>query len=305
LFGFFVKILTDEVGSCGWATARCLWACCLCLSSVVFVLSMLDPRTILGLYPPSALKFLEWAEMVTLSQSFAFSGYVYLMALYQRNVNTVPRFLRNYWLGINLSFSLVHVIFSIVGASTSNLYWFGVDGVILVVQEILMLVVLNISSCKLARYLYELTQERSSSTTLAPATNTNFESVLKKMWWVRMSSIFITISAVLFQLAAPGGALDCLAKPFTPIRYDNTSFQVLSIIFPMIACVLHSVLLCMLRRPQFKSEKLATKETSSPTPTPRLSRASCRVLSPRAGVDEHCLSFTIVPRPSDIPIITV
>jgi len=298
LFGFFVKSLTDEVGSCGWATARCLWAGCLCLSSVVFVLNMLDPRTILGLYPASALKFIEWAEIVTLSQSFAFSGYVYLMALYQRNVNTVPRFLRNYWLGINLSFSLLHLILSLVGASTSNLYWFGVDSVALVVQEILMMVVVNISSCKLARYLHELAPERSSIDT---ATTSNVESVLKKMWWIRMSSIFITIFAALFQFFAPGGALDCLAKPFNPIVYDNTKFQGVSIIVPMVTCVLHSVLLSMLRRPQFKSEKLATSSSMS---TPRSSRASTRVLSPRAGVDEH-LTFTIVPRPSDIPIITV
>jgi hypothetical protein len=272
LLGFFVKGLVEEVGAKGWYSARSLWASCLCLSSGVFVINMLDPRGALGVYPDNLLKFIEWVEVIALSSSFAFSGYMYLAALYHRSMSAVPNFLRNYFLVINVVFSIVHAIFSSIGAASGNLYWFGVDQCILSIQEIALTLVLNVSICKLSRYLHELNQEK---TKLGAAT-TNFNEALRKMMYIRVFSIAMTIAAVLFQLALPGGGIDRISRPFTPIVYDNTKFSGLSLISPLLCTLLHSLLLYMLRRPQPKSERPSerTKETSTSSTLSRPSHPS-------------------------------
>jgi len=194
--------------------------------------------------------------------------------VYQRNTHSVPKFLRNWWLGLILGFSLVHLIFASIGASTSNLYWFGVDSIILVVEEVLMTTVLNTCICKLARYLKDLTQEKGT----LGATGSNFEAAVRKMWWVRIGSILLTIFAASFQIASPGATLDRMAKPYTPIIYDNAKFNPVTIVTGLLACGLHSLLLYMLRRPQPKSERASQKtttiETSSTSTPPRPSRSS-------------------------------
>jgi len=276
---FFVQSLVEEVRVNGWTKPRCLWASCLCLSSACFVIQFLDPRTILGLYTPSALKFVESAAVITLASSFGLSGYMYLMALYQRNMHGVPKFVRNAWIILMGTFSVLHAIFSIIGASTGNLYWFGIHQFILALHEILMTTFLNVSICKLANYLKELNQEKNS----LGSKGTNFSNALRKMMYVRVISILLTISAVCYQTLLPGAGKDKIAKPFTPILYDNRVFNGMTLIAPILFCTLHSLLLYMLRRPQQKSEKSSksserTTEVSIVTSSPP--SASSRLSEP-------------------------
>jgi hypothetical protein len=209
-------------------------------------------------YTPTLIKLIEWIVIITISQSVAFAGYMYLTAQYHRNLNSVPISLRNYWLGINLSFSTVHAVLSIIGTATGNLFWFGVDGVILVVQEVGLIVVLNISISKLCSYLQKMTQEKA----VLGAVGTNFDGPLRKMMWVRVTSILITVFAAAFQLAAPGSAFDRISKPYTPIVLDNATFNILVVISPTLACTLHCWLFYLLRRPQPKSERSSEKNVT-------------------------------------------
>jgi len=286
LFGFYVQSLVAEVRLRAWAEPRCLWAAGLCLSSGVFVINYFDPRTILGLYPANILKFIEWVNIITISSSFGFSAYIYLTALYRRNMKVVPTCLRNVWLVLMVTCSLIHAVFSIIGASTGNMYWFGVDGLILAAQEILMTLGLNISICKLTRYLNQLNQEKH---TLGATSVTNFEAALRKMKYVGVGSTLLLICALIFQVGLPGsGALDRIARPFTPILYDNRTFQGLGIVSPCLACGIHSLFLYMLRRPQPKSEKSSEKTREmSASPQPASSRLSALSPSTNSAVERN------------------
>jgi hypothetical protein len=299
LLGFFAKSLVDEVTLKGWKTPRAVWASSLCLSSTVFVIHYLDPRTILGLYPANILKLIESIEIITLASAFGFSGYMYLIALYQRNMNSVPKYLRNVWLLIMITFSVLHAVFSILGASTGNLYWFGVDGFILATHEMVMTAVLNYSIFKLGLYLHELNKEKSS----LGAQSTNFHNALRKMTYVRVCSIMMTVFAVSYQILSPGSARDRVAKPFTPIFYDTSTFSGLTVIPALLACGLHSLLLYMLRRPQPKSGGSSEKTKES---TPQLQSRSSKTRPSTASsyVDLNPLHIEAPEDLAKIPVPT-
>jgi len=315
LLGFFAKSLVDEVGLKGWKTPRAAWASFLVVSSSVFVINYLDPRSILGLYPANLLKGIEWIVVITLASSFGFSGYMYLIALYQRNMSSVPKYLRNVWLVLMITFLSFHAVFSIIGASTGNLYWFGVDGFILAAHEILMTLVLNVSICKLGLYLHELNKEKSS----LGSQSTNFQNALRKMTYVRVGSIMMTVFAVSFQVLSPGSVRDRVAKPFTPIIYDNSTFQGMNIISPLLACGLHSLLLYMVRRPQPKSgasserTKESTPKLQSRSSKTRPSTASsyvdlnaCTVEMPTIQTEEDVAKTAVlIESPEDVAKIAV
>jgi len=235
-----------------------VWSCCLCVSSTIFVIDQLDPRAILGLFPSQLLKFIEWTETIAITQSIAFAGYVYMTAMYQRNMGSVPAFLRNYWLGFNVLFSLTHLVLGSIGAATDNVLWFGVSEALLVVQEVAIAMVLVVSISKLSGYLGQLTQE---ITTLG-GKPTNYGGALRKMRFVGVYTLVITILACVFEIAAPGHAADNLSHPNTPIVYKNSTFAALTLVYPGLVCLAHSLLLYMIRRPQPKSEK-TTKESGS------------------------------------------
>jgi len=292
LFGFFVKCLIDEVGIKGWKTNRALWACCLCLSSGVFVLNMLDPRAALGLYPPNILKLIDWVEVITLASSFAFTGYMYLVALYQRNMNAVPTHMRNAWLALMITFSLVHAVLSVIGVSTGNLYWFGVDGFILATHEILMTCFLNFSICKLSLYLHELNKEKET----LGAPSSNFQTALRKMMYVRVGSIMMTIFAVGFQTVSPGSSVSKISKPFTPITYDNATFSIMNMISPCLITGLHVLILYMMRRPQSKSASSSEKTKES---TPKLPSRTSRTTRPSTASSYVDLNAGMAEAPED------
>jgi len=258
LTGFFVKCLMDEVSLEAWRTSRTVWSCCLCVSSTIFVIDQLDPRAILGLYPSQLVKFIEWAEIVAAMQSVAFAGYVYMTAMYRRNMGSVPAFLRNFWLGFNLVFSLTHLVLGAIGAATDNVLWFGISEALLVVQEVAIVAVLNVSIAKLSRYLRQLTQEVTS----VGGTATNYGTALRKMSFVGVITVGIAIIACIFEIAAPGHIVDNLSHPGAPIFYINSQVSAQTLVFPALICVLHSLLLYMIRRPRSKSET-TTKESSS------------------------------------------
>jgi len=265
LLGFFVKDLIAEVLLNGWRTPRCLWVVCLCMSSTVYVLLQLDPRGILGLYSPAALKLIEWCVVLSVLQSFAFTGYMYLIAIYQRNLSPVPPLLRNYWLAFNLALTLLHVILSLIGSLADNLFWFGVDSCVLVVHEFSQILVLNVCICGLARYLQRLTQQQGSI-----GMSTNFSHALRKMLFVRVGSIVIFVIVVLYQVLGPDGTLVRVSTPYMPIlKYNSTTFSFSNIVGIFLIAVLHVLLLYMLRRPQAKSQR-----TSERTPAKEISTSS-------------------------------
>jgi len=133
-----------------------------------------------------------------------------------------------------------------------------------------MTTLLNYSICRLGHYLHELNKEKSS---LGASQTANFQNALRKMNYVRFGSIMMTIFAVSYQVGAPGSAGEKMSKPFTPIFYDNTKFNVLVIISPTLCCLLHSLMLYMVRRPQPKSggssEKTKGSKESTPGPQSR------------------------------------
>jgi len=277
LLGFFVNDLIAEVKLKGWTTPRAAWLICLCSSSTLFVLLQLDPRGILGLYPPAALKLLEWCVILSILQSFAITGYMYLIALYKRNMSPVPPFLRNNWLVFNVSFTLVHIVLAVTGAILGNMFWFGVDGLALVVHESSHILVLNVCICKLSQYLQRLTQEQSS----IGAINTNFSTALTKMLYVRVGSIVIALLAFMYQLFEPtDGAIGRISSLNTPIiQYDNSKFVASAVIGFLIAAGLQCLLLYMLRRPQAKgsertSEKTTPKEMSASASHPSVASSN-------------------------------
>jgi len=269
LLGFFLKDLIVEVTSKGWGTPRTAWLICLCFSSTVFAILHLDPRGILGMYPPAAIVILEWSVILSVLNSFAFSAYMYLIAIYQRNMTSVPACLRNYWLVFNVAFFILHIVLSATGAILGNMFWFGVDGFALVVHELSHILVLNVCICKLARYLQHLTQERKT----LGATETDFSSALRKMMYVRVGSIFFFLLAFLYEIFAPGnGALDRISAPNTHIMpYDNAVFTWSTNIGIFLVILIQSLLLYILRRPRAKgsertserTQKDSTKEISS------------------------------------------
>jgi len=263
LLAFFVKSLVDEVTLKGWRTSRTVWSCCLCVSSSIFVIDQLDPRTILGVFPPQLLKFIEWIEVITLTQSIAFAGYVYMVAMYQRNMGSVPALLRNFWLGFNVTFSLAHLILGLIGSVTDKVLWFGVSEALLVVQQLAISAVLNVAIFKLSGYLHQLTQDR----TILGGTGTNYSVALRKMCFVSVYTVVIAMMACVFELAAPGHAVDNLSHPNATIFYINSTFSGLALVYPALVCFAHSLLLYMIRRPQPNSEK-NTKESGSGGPRP-------------------------------------
>jgi len=287
LLAFFVKCLVEEVNLKGWHSSRTLWSCCLCVSSTIFVIDQLDPRAILGIYPPQLLKFIEWTEVIALTQSIAFAGYVYMGAMYQRNMGSVPAFLRNYWLGFNAAFSFTHLVLGVIGAVTNTVLWFGVSELLLVVQEVVIATVLNVSISKLSGYLRQLTQEMNT----LGGTPTNYGAALRKMLIVGVYTSVITIAACAFEIAAPGHAADNLSHPFTPIFYNNSKFSALTLVYPALVCCLHSLCLYMIRRPQPKSEK-PTKESGSAVTRP----STASVVNPIVVVDVPGTSNTTPPQ---------
>jgi len=127
LLGFFVKDLMAEVKVKGWHTPRAV------VNMFMFLVRFVCPPWIgpawhLGLYPPAPLKLLEWCLILSILQCFAITGYMYIIALYKRNMSPVPPFLRNNWLIFNIGCSLVHIALVVAGAIVGNLFWFGVDG---------------------------------------------------------------------------------------------------------------------------------------------------------------------------------
>jgi hypothetical protein len=306
LLGLFIKSLRDEVAVKGWRTPRCLWCVLLTTSAFIFVINQLDPRGILGLYPTVAVKVIEYTEIIVLSNSFAFTGYVYLIALYRRNMSDVHPWLRSFWLIFNVGCSLLHAIFLCIATVTNNQFWLGVDGFVLVAQEITMTAVLNLGVWKLSRYLYQLMQEKQT----LGSEGSNFSNTFRKMRWVHFVTLAVTVAAVSYQLFSPGAAITRISKPFTPIFLDNTVFSLLTVISPTLVCTLLSIMLYSLRRPQSKNEKTSersTKELSSSTKelssSPGRPSRSSLLTTSTTSKPSPSLGSSSVPNANDIPII--
>jgi len=273
LLGFFVKHMLDEVHLKGWGAPRTLWLISLCFSSSWFLLIQLDPRGVLGLFPPAPLKLLEWLIILSVLQSFAITGYMYIIALYQRNMTTVPPWLRNYWLAFNVAYTFVHIVLSLVGAIVGNMFWFGVDGIALVGHEASHIIVLNVCLSKLSSYLHRLTQEQSA----IGVANGNFTTALRKMLYVRVGSIVTVLLVFIYQLFEPlEGAIAYVSTPDTPIiPYDNSVFVANAVIGFFLVGGLHCLFLYMLSRPQAKgSERTSQRTPSEKTPPKELSTSA-------------------------------
>jgi len=231
----------------------------------MYVILQLDPRGILGLYSPAGLKLIEWFLILSMLQSFAITGYIYLVAMYQRNSSPVPPFLRNYWLGFNVALTILHIVLSAVGAITDNLFWFGIDSCALVIHEAIHIAVLNACICSLSRYLHRLTQELS-----AIGSGSNFRTALRKMVYVRIGSVVIFTLVVVYQIFGGDGIKERLSATNAPIlRYQSTTFQFDAIAGITLIAILQGLLLYMLRRPQPKAasqrSSRSPKEPSSTT----------------------------------------
>jgi len=270
IFGYVLRCMISEAAN-GLRSIRFAWAICLCISSGLFVLLFLDPRGALGLYPFPVIKLIEWAEILSLDNSLAFAGYTYMVAAYRRNRKSVPEYVRTCSIVGSILGTLVHVVLSVVGAATGNLYWFGVDAVVLVIQECLQLLVINVTLHTLSAYLKSLTQEKST----LGVVGTDFNSTLKKMMRVRVMSGLSVACGILIQIALPGiGALERLARPYSPIFVDNTVFVPTQCLSPLGVCGLNCLFLYIIKRPQSDSEKSSMQRPTTATASSRVSRSA-------------------------------
>lgn len=260
IFAFFTKGLFDEVSSKGWFTARSLWLNCLTCGVAIEIILLFDPRGIFGLYPPHGLKFLEWMTIISVLVGLMFTAYMYLIVLYRYNFKSVPVRVRAFWIGINVIFIAIHVVLSAVGSLSNNLFWYGVDGLVLILHEDLIVLTLNVSIYKLTTALHAQTKEISTS-----GGNSNFSVAIKKLRCVCIVSLVAALITNAYQLGAPG-TLDRLKfNPQSMSAYNNTNFSPLTVVTPFIIASLYTLLLYSSRRPQTKSQNVSNSFSDKST----------------------------------------
>lgn len=277
ILGFFFQGLYVEVSTKSIYTPRSLWFICLCSSALLFLLLDLDPRGGLGLYPPAGLKFLEWITVVSVLVCVAITAYMYLIVLYKQTMSPVPPKLRNFWLVMNGGFSILHVCTSMTGAITNKLYWFGIDGILLAIHEIILVAVLNVGIYKLAKGLKLQTQQvaeiNAGSASSQKFKGSSFDSALKKMTYVRVLSIVAAAFIICFQILAPTGVIDRLTSFSAPIPgYDFSVWSTNYLASPGIHIAINMIFLYMSRRPQ-------QRDSSQPSSVARSTEHKSRVSS--------------------------
>jgi hypothetical protein len=260
LLGFFGKGLVDELKAHSWLAPRGLWLTCLCCAVGFFVILQFDPRGILEIYSPNWIKFLEWVTLVALLDAFAFTAYMYLIVLYRQQMSSVPEGIRNMWLSVNCGFSVLHLLIAFIGSASNNIFWFAVDSLVLVLHEAILVIVLNVSICKLSQGLRRQTLEIG-----AVGTTSNFKSALRKIWYLRIIVTVVAIVAGIYQLFDPGNAIDRLTWGSQIKHYDNSKFSSVSLVSPLGSTGLYTLLLYMSRRPGDANASHSRKIAASST----------------------------------------
>lgn len=286
IFGFFVKGLVSEVLLKGWFTARSLWLNCLTWGIAVEIILLFDPRGMYGLYMPSGLRFLEWMTIVSVLVGLIFTAYMYLIVLYKYNLKSVPVRVRALWIGINGAFILTHIVLSAVGSLTDNVFWYGVDGMVLIIHENLIILTLNVSIWKLTKALRAQTKDISTS-----GGNSNFNVALKKLRCVCIVSIVAVLIATAYQLGGSGYIQRLKSYPQPATAYDNKTFSPLTIVTPLIIAGLYSLLLYSSRRPSTNVSQNVSNVSSEKN---TLSLSSAESDPSRLSVTHGRLSTTAV-----------
>lgn len=266
----------------GWFSPRSLWLNCLTCGNVIATILQFDPRGIHGLYHITGLKFLEWMTVLGVLQSLTFTAYMYLIVLYKYNMTRVPIQVRNVWIIINTSFMFTHIVLSAIGSLTENLFVYGVDSLVLLVHGDLIVVVLNVSICRLRQALGGQTQELSTS-----GCKSDFSVAIKKLSYVCIISLIIAVLFSVYTLAAPG-AVDRLKSSYILMpSYENSAFSVSTIWSPFTVSAVYTLLLYSARRPQSKS---SNGKTYTPHAKEVSVSSSIQIKTPSLSASTECSS---------------
>lgn len=284
LLGFFIIQLQHEVRAEGWKlTPRTMFLELLCVSSSIFLLGHLDPRGFLGIYSPPVMKFIELFAIICMLQSCGAVLYVYLIVTFQQNLTRVPKRLRSIWRGFHCAFFVCEIVSILTMAISDRYFWSGVNISFLASHEIALVLVLNVSLCRLSRGLNKLNNDKTL--TLA-----SFDGALRKIYIVQSASCLLATLTILYQLA-PGGGVERLKNWEERIpQYPSNDFSIISLASPTLVCCCHSICLFISRRP---STKPTRKNFLS-----ELSRQSSTPESPKHSDQSHDRSSQFYARPS-------
>lgn len=245
LFGTFLYALRSEFLLNGFlVTPRFFWCSCLCVSSFIFILLQLDPLGALDMYPPPLIKFLEWVGTSLLLDSVSCALYLYLIVLYQQHLAQVPRLLFLMWSGINLTATFLVLLVCVIGSASNNYFWYGICIVIVIVHELLIAVLLNVSLSKITSILKTMSSDGSNDPI--------FKAAIRKIRFVRLVCTSILCFVLGHQLFGSESFLELLAWGQPIPAYPIGEFVLDFWIPPILLCAVHTLLLYTLRRPQQK-----------------------------------------------------
>lgn len=250
LAGFYAEKAAQE-----YLAPRTLWLTSLCAMLTLSLIVSLDPFCVLGIFVPNWVKFLESLLVQFIVLTVAIGAYVYMIAVYKNNMASVPVKLRNGWIGICATFFLIHVIICGVGSITNNLFIFGIDSIVLIVHENLLLIVFQLNLWALSRGLLRLTRDMSNNS----VGSDSFEEPLKKIARLRMLTVVVGSVITAYHLFS---AVDRLSSTNALIkRADPSKFNPMNLLSQCVHLIVCLVLLFMARRPSQKPQNDKTGST--------------------------------------------
>jgi len=209
----------------------------------MFVINNLDPRTILGIFPLLAEQFIDYLTSLLLLQAIACALYMYLLIVFQQTLTHVPTRLKQVWMGVNIALFVLEFLALLVGCSSNNLFWFGInDSILLPLHFLLMFIVWNVNLGKIVSCL-------NQSQGMIKVNTDNLRGAIRKIMYLRILSVVISPLAIAYELGAFGGydRLVRWGEPITP--FDNEHFSALQIVSPFLKGSTLALLLYALRRP--------------------------------------------------------
>lgn len=257
--GYVLSVLRVEIATQGYLAPRTLWFVSFCGMLVLSLIASLDPFCVLGLFVPNWLKFLESLLVQSIVLTVAIGAYVYAIAVYKYSMSSIPVKLRNLWIAICAAFFVIHVIICGVGAITNNLFVFGIDSIVLIVHENMLVVALNVNLWALRRGLLRLSRDMSANS----IGNDSFNQPLKKIARLRRYTIFACTVINAYHIFSAVGRLSSTNAPITaPDPSKFTPSNLLSQCIHLLVCLL---LIFMARRPSQKAESKSGSAGGSST----------------------------------------
>lgn len=119
---------------------RIVWFGCLCSSSFIYCVLQLDPYCVLSLFSCPVRQFITWLDVALLLDSLGVTMYLYVDVIYRQHLTQVPPALTRVWIFSNGLATLLVSVIALSGAATNNIFWFGVCGIVIVIQELVLLI---------------------------------------------------------------------------------------------------------------------------------------------------------------------